>query len=300
MKRFFYFLNVLFLIGTVTALAWQLDLSVPVGETARSASLSPDGRIVYAGAIRDRKIIAIDTLNEDIIREVSLIDLNPNAWAKAVFSNKKGDVYVPGCDVLELYCFDSMLSFKGYLKLTGFGISDCEGLVADEAGNIFAGDREGDGGLYKLKNFDGILELDSQWGEHGWADVGQVRLPCMNDTSIFVVDYDTSILYEVSVKTGKRSKLAQLTALGGFATAVDDAGRVYVAHYNDSNVAVSIWENGKITEITRDELKITSNIGGIAVTKDGESMFIVEEETKDGGMIKGYLKSKGHYGGLAP
>ena len=64
-------------------------------------------------------------------------------------------------------------------------------------------------------------------GEHGWADVGQVR-PCMNDTSIFVVDYDTN-LYEVVSKPVKIEACSTYCP-GGFAT-VDDAGRVYAAHY---------------------------------------------------------------------
>lgn len=290
MKRFALVLLALLLVATAPAMAYKKDLEVPIGETARGASLSPDGKTIYVGAIRDRKILAIDTENGDVIAEVNLTEFNPGAYAKAVYVNEKGDVYVPGSDVLEIFWFDEELFLIDAFNIEEFGISDCEGLVADKNGNIYAGDRKGDGGLYKLKDIKGDLELDTKWGHTGWADVGQVRLPCINKDSIYVVDHNTSILYKVDLATGKVSKLAELSGIGGFATAADDAGRVYVAHYNDAQVAVSIWENGKVTELSRGELGITSNIGGIAVSKDGSRMFLVEEQTNIGGLVRGYSK----------
>ncbi len=289
MKRFTLLFIVLLIVSVVPAMAYKEDLEVPVGETARGISLSPDEKIFYVGAIRDRKVISFDSKYGDLLDEVNLTDFNAGAWAKAVYVNEKGDVYAPGSDVLEIYQFDSELFHVETYLIEDFGIVDCEGLVVDKDGNIYAGDRKGDGGIYKLKFYKGEIDLDTKWANSGWADVGDIRLPCIKNGNIYAVDFGNSILYKIDLATGKVTKLASLDT-SGHAVAADDAGRIYVSHYSNPTVAVSIWENGKVTELSRAELGITSNIGGIAVTKDGSRLFIVEEQSNIGGLVRGYSK----------
>lgn len=289
MKRFTLAFLAFLLVATVPVLALKDDLEVPIGETARGASLSPNEKTIYVGALRDRKILAIDTKSGEVVCEANLTEINSSAYAKAVFANEKGDVFAPGSDVLEVYLLDNDLFHMDTFDISGFGISDCEGLAADKDGNIYAADRSGNGGIYKIKTSNGEPELDEKWGDTGWADIGPVRLPCLKGNSIYAVDTGSSTLYKIDVASGKVSKLASLAG-GGFATAADDAGRIYVAHYNDASVAVSIWENGKVKELTRSELGITSNIGGIAVSKDGSKLYLVEEQTNIGGVLRSYKK----------
>lgn len=289
MKRFTLLLIVLLIVSVVPVMAYKKDLEVPVGETARGIALSPDDKTMYVGAIRDRKVIAFDTKNGDQLSEVNLTEFNAGAWAKAVWVNEKGDVYAPGSDVLEIYQFDSELFHIETYLIEDFGIVDCEGVVADKDGNIYAGDRKGDGGIYKLKFYKGEIDIDTKWADSGWADVGDVRLACIRNGNIYVVDFAYSILYKIDLATGKVTKLDSLDD-SGHAVAADDAGRVYVSHYSHPTVAVSIWENGKVTKLTRAELGITSNIGGIAVTKDGSRLFLVEEQSNIGGLVRGYSK----------
>jgi hypothetical protein len=59
---------------------------------------------------------------------------------------------------------------------------------------------------------------------------------------------------------------------------------------NDPYVAVSIYEDGKVSEISRSEFGIVSNIGGIAVTRDGSKLFLIEEQTDIGGLLLGFKK----------
>ena len=289
MKRFTLLLIVLLLVSVVPAMAYKKDLEVPIGETARGIALSPNEKTMYVGAIRDRKIIAFDTKNGDLLDEVNLTDLNAGAWAKAVYVNEKGDVYAPGSDVLEIYQFDAELFHVDTYPIEDFGIVDCEGAVVDKDGNIYAGDRKGDGGIFKLKFYKNEIDLDTKWANSGWADVGDIRLACIKNGNIYAVDFGNSILYKIDLATGKVTKLATLDA-SGHAVAADDAGRVYVSHYSNPTVAVSIWENGKVSTLTRAELGITSNIGGIAVTKDGSRLFLVEEQSNIGGLVRGYSK----------
>lgn len=290
MKKVVFLLMACLLLATAPIMAFKKDLEVTVGETARGLAISPNEKVLYVGAIRDRKVVAVDSKTGDLINEVVLSQLNPGAWAKAVWVNEKGDVFAPGSDVLEIYQFDSELFHMETYFIDNYGIADCEGAVADKDGNIYAGDRKGDGGIYKFKNYKGDIDLDTKWGNGGWVDVGDVRLACIKGGNIYVVDHASSTLYKVDLATGKSTKLAGLKANGGFAVAADDSGKVYVAHYNDSTVAVSIWDNGKVTEISRSELGVTSNLGGIAVTKDGSRMFLVEEQTEIGGLVRGYSK----------
>lgn len=286
MKRFAVVL-LMFLIVALPVFAWKNVLEVHVGETARGVALSPDGKTLYVGAIRDKKVVAVDVRDQEVIFDVNLTEFNSGAWAKAVWVNGKGNVFAPGSDVPEIYVFDSDLMWLETYYIDGFGITDCEGAVADDHGNIYASDRSGIGGIYKIRHEDG--DLDAKWGQGGWADVGHVRLPYLKGDAIYAVDHTTSILYKIDLATGKVTTLANL-APSGFAVAVDDNGVIYVAHYSNPSVAVSVIENGKVTEYSPSAFGLTSNVGGIAVTKDGSTLYLVEEQSGIGGLVLGFTK----------
>ena len=279
-------LLVLLTVLVLPACAWENFLEVIVGQTARGATLSPDEKTIYVGAILDRKMVAFDARTGDVIADVLLTNYNSAAWAKGGWVDERGDVFVPATGALEIYHFDSELFHIDTFYIDGFGIENCEGVVTDSHGNLYAFDRKGSGGVYKI---DKNGNLDTKWGSRGWADVGFVRLGFLKDGYIYAVDNSSSTLFKVDVETGKVTRLATL-ASGGFAVAVDDSGKIYVAHYNDPYVAVSIYEDGKVSEISRSEFGIVSNIGGIAVTRDGSKLFLIEEQTDIGGLLLGFKK----------
>lgn len=279
---------------SVSAHAWEQVSTVgsaSPGSSARGVALSPDEKYVFIAGVQDMALWKFDRATGARLASVSLSAINPGAYGKAVFVTQDGHVWAPAT-VPELYRFDSDLNLVARYDLRPFGIQNPEGAVvlADDA--IVVTDRRGSVGLYKLQIAGEHLELVPGFGTNGHVALGSdIRQPAISTNGqILVADYASSegVIYRVDPNTGAVSTFAT-GVTDPYHLAADALGRVYVVQYSASPAVTVLDATGAVLTVrSKQELGITTEASGVAVSADGSTIYILDQRPSQGGTAHVY------------
>lgn len=263
------------------------------GTEARGVAVTNDGRAVYLAGVHDKKIWKYDTANGTLLAEVDLTGLEPAAWGKAVFIDRDGDVWAPAT-APTLLRFDAGLQPKMVADLSPFGIVQPEGVVVDPYGSVYVSDRKGKGGVYKFHLQGGKLMPAGDWGSGGHvpvgADVRQLAITPEGDVVLGSFEGGSgSEIFRINGKTGQVTRLAQGVARP-YHVATDAAGMIYVAQFDNPSDKLTLLDGaGKVLGRWRgEELGLATECAGVAVSPDGQMLYLVDQTRETGGEVRVY------------
>lgn len=258
------------------------------GSSARGLYLTTDGNTLYIAGTQDRSVVKLDVASKGITARADLAQVDGGAYGKAVWVDSLGDVWAP-LTVPIVAVYSSNLELKASYDLASFGVVDPEGILVSSSGDLYVTDRKGKSGIYKFRLENNKLILVQNWGVNGNVNVGKdLRQPCFTPSGdLLVGSFGGSEIYLVQATDGKVSVLTK-DIKAPYHLASDATGHIYVAHYDRADVALSILNSdGTIAKtFTAAELGIQTETSGIAVSKDGTQIYILDQRTGEGGVVR--------------
>lgn len=260
------------------------------GSSARGAAISADGRYVYVATVHDKSLVKLEASTGRVVAQADLTGADPGAWGKAAWVDGSGRVWAPlTAPRLALYAPD--LELLAAYDLSGFGIVDPEGVAVSAAGEVYVTDRKGKGGVYKFRLEGNRLALVQEWGNGGHVAVGaDLRQPALAaNGDLLVGSFGGAEIYRIAAATGTVSMFARGVTTP-FHLAVDAAGRVFVAHYDrrDAGLTVLGPDGTVVGTWTARALGVETEVAGVAVSADGNTLYLVDQRPGDGGKVRVY------------
>ncbi|MDD2630549.1 MAG: hypothetical protein PHV61_10385 [Limnochordia bacterium] len=291
MKR----VNVLISLGVVAILffgivpnalgSWVLDgeFRIPGTGSYRGMALTNDEQGLYVTGIQERNVVLIDLSGKTplITQTTSIGSINPKACGKAVFVATDDRVWVPASDDLEVYEFTADLKLVAIHDIRGLGVSKCEGVLVDGEGNLYLAERSGTAGVVKLKKAEAGWQRDTDWGINGAAELGgEVRCPIIDAVGTIYAGVwgggTGDKLFKVDQQGNKELVASGIAA--PYHLAVDGKGQIYSINYSVEPVLTMIAPTGEVIgTYTKGDLGLKTDGSGIAITKDGQRLFILDQ-----------------------
>jgi len=261
---------------------YQSEIRIDGTRSYRGMILSNDEKTLYVVGLQDKVVLAYDVSvpNPEVIAFTALP--NPDAIGKAVFVSSDDHVWVPATVIPEVYEFTADLQLVAVHSTQGLGITTCEGIVLDQAGNLYLSDRTGTAGVVKLIPSASGWQRDTSWGVQGAAELGgDVRIAAIDDDGVIYAGvYSGStadFIFKIDEK-GNKSVFANNLA-HPLQLTIDSQGKIHSINYAATPILTIISPSGEVLE-TYDsaELGLQTPGAGIAVTKDGKKLYILDQQ----------------------
>lgn len=278
-----------FVLAMATASAVEL---MPTGKvlvttgSARGMDLSNDGKTLYIGGIQDRTMVMVDIASGKVDK-FDLTKINGGAYGKTAWVDSNDKVWMAlTLPILAKWSANGTL--EATWDLASYGLVTTEGAMVAPNGDIYVTDRNtAKAGIFKFRVVDGKAVPVTEWGDKGFVAQSDLRTPFLTtDNDILLSVFGANEIWLVKTDTGAKS----LYLSGIFAPYFidrDDSGRIWVCHY-DKEPSVSVYAaNGSLIKSwSKAELGITLESAGIAVSKDGKRLYVLDQRnTGVGGAV---------------
>lgn len=260
----------------------------PVGKQIRGMDVTDDGSVVYVGGLHIRSLIRLEVPSGNVTT-VDLTTVHPKADVKSVAIDPEGRIWVPfTTPVLAVYAPD--LELLTWFDLAPFGITNTEGAAVAPNGDVYVTNRANDKpGLFKFRWIADDLEPVKEFGLNGWVPINELRIPVFTpDGDVMLTSWTAGQVHLVDAETGMTTLFAEVPR--SFMLDVDGAGRVYIVHYEQKNPALTILDPGGsiLGTWSAAELGFETELSGVAVTRDGTKLFILDQTAKAGGSVRAF------------
>lgn len=260
----------------------------PPNTSVRGMDVNEDGSIVYIGGMTQKRLVRLELPSGDVTN-VDLTTVHPQADVKSVAIDSLGRIWVPfTTPILAVYSPD--LELETHFDLTPFGITNTEGAVVADNGDIYVTNRDNTKpGLFKFRLVDGTLQPVGDFGLMGWVPIKELRIPSFTPNGdLMMTSWTAGQVHLVRAGDGINSLFAEVPR--AFQLDVDGEGRVYIVHYEKKDVALTILNpDGSVAGTwSAAQLGTQSDVSGVGVTKDGSKLFVLDQRTSQGGMVRAY------------
>lgn len=260
----------------------------PAAKSIRGVDVTDDGSIVYVGGLHLRSLIRLEVPSGKVT-EVDLTPVHEKADVKSVAVDSEGRIWVPYTTPV-MAVFSNDLELEMSFDLAPFGITNTEGATVAANGDIYVTNRANDmPGIFKFRLVDGKLVQVKDFGLNGWVPLNEMRIPVFTpDGNLMVSAWTAGQIFQVDAEDGIATLFAEIPR--SFQIDVDGAGRVYVVHYEQKNPALTVLDaDGTILGTwSAADLGMETEVSGVAVTPDGSKLFLLDQRTSSGGMVRAY------------
>jgi DNA-binding beta-propeller fold protein YncE len=261
---------------------YQGEIRIDGTKSYRGMALSNDEKTLYVVGLQNKVVLAYDVTSSkpDVVAFTALP--NPNATSKAVYISSDDHVWVPATTIFEVYEFTADLNLVAIHDISNLGVITCEGILVDKAGSLYLSERTGSAGMVKLIPSATGWQRDNTWGIQGAAELGgDVRIATMaDDGTIFAGIYagsNANLIYKIDAE-GKKYVFADNLA-HPIQLDLDAQGRLYSVNYASNPILTIISPSGSMLETYEQaELGLNTPGSGLAVTKDGKKLYILDEQ----------------------